>query len=123
MPAVGEKSRRPAASSASAVKGVKAAMTVLPASAPSHQSPETIMANRLSISVPRAMLAYTLWGRNVIRPCWKNSFGACRWYSRTSKSKGGNMPANRIANTKGTANQSQCGLRIGPQDGLPHSTV
>ena len=37
--------------------------------------------------------------------------GACRWYSQTSKSSGGNMAASRIASTNGTASQSQRGRR------------
>ena len=69
-PAVTEANRRPAAQSPRVVSRAKAAVTVLPARAPSHQFLARIMASRLSISVPMAMLPYTLCGKNVIRPCW-----------------------------------------------------
>ena len=44
-------------------------MTVLPAKAPSHQSPVIAIPTRQNISAPSGILAYTLWGRKMIRPC------------------------------------------------------
>jgi len=56
-PAPGEKNRRPAANRPKAATRLMAPITVLPARAPYHQSPRRLIAKRLSISVPRGMLA------------------------------------------------------------------
>ena len=55
-PAVDENSLRPAANSPKAVNGANKQISVLPTSAPSHQSPARDIPSRLSISVPIGML-------------------------------------------------------------------